>query len=105
VKPLKASDFPALQRVFSGYLHEDFLDEYGTPAAALRAFLQDADPSERLRFRTEVQRFLERIAPLDLKDVRAIIARLGCRWMPPSRKALVAVLAETTNLRADSPDT
>lgn len=95
MKPLKASDFPALQQAFSGYLHEDFLDEYGTPAAALHAFLADADASERQRFRTEARRFLARTARLDLKDVRSLIARLGCRWIPPSRKALVALLGDT----------
>jgi len=105
VKALKASDFPALQRVFSGYLHEDFLDEHGTPAAALRAFQEDADHSERRRFRTEARRFLQRSAPIDFKDVRAVMARLGCRWTPPSRKALVALLAEIANPRADGPKT
>jgi len=101
MKRLKASDFPALQRVFSGYLHEDFLDEYGSPAAALRAFQQDADAAERLEFRTEAQRFLERTAPVEFKEVRAFAARLGCRWMPPSRTALVSLLAEATKLPPD----
>jgi hypothetical protein len=96
VRPVKASEFPALQHVFSGYLHEDFLDEYSTPEAALRGFLEDADTAERLRFQTEAKRFVERTAQLELKDVRALVARLGCRWVPPSRKALVAVLTETT---------
>jgi hypothetical protein len=105
VKPLKAPDFPALRHVFSGYLHEDFLDEYGTPVAALRAFLQDADDSERLRFLAEARRFLERTASLDFKEVRALIARLGCRWMPASRKALAALLAETTKSAAERGET
>jgi hypothetical protein len=100
VKPLKAPDFPALRHVFSGYLHEDFLDEYGTPTAALRAFLRDADTSERLRFVAEARRFRERTASLDFKEVRALIARLGCRWMPASRRALATLLAETTKSAA-----
>jgi hypothetical protein len=93
VKPLKATEFPALRRVFSGYLHEDFLDEYTTPEAALQGFLEDADAAERLRFRTEARRFLERTAELGIEDLRALIARLGCRWVPPSREALVAALS------------
>ena len=100
MKELKASEFPALQRVFSGYLHEDVLDEYGTPAAALRAFRQDANAAERLRFRTEARWFLKQTTLLDLKEVRALLSRLGCRWMPPSRKAF-ALLAEAANLPAD----
>ena len=97
MKSPKASDFPELQRVFTGYLHEDFLEEYGTPAAALHAFQQDADDAERKRFMHDVRRFLDRIAQLDIKEVRALIARLGCRWTPPSRKALVALLVDVAN--------
>jgi hypothetical protein len=96
VKRVQAADFPELRRVLSGYLHEDFLDEHGTPAAALRAFQEDANDSERQRFLTEARRFLERTAPLELDEVRALLLRLGCRWTPPSRKALRALLAGTT---------
>jgi DNA-binding MurR/RpiR family transcriptional regulator len=105
MKKLKPSDFPELQRVFAGYLHEDFLEEYGTPIAALRAFQEDADNSERQRFLTETRRFLERTAKLDFDEVRALIARLGCRWTPPSRKAMVAWLAEATNPPPDGGET
>jgi hypothetical protein len=93
MKP-KASDFPELQRAFTGYLHEDFLEEYETPTAALRAFQDDADQAENRRFRTEARRFLDRTAGLEFNEVRALMARLGCRWTPPSRKALTALLAD-----------
>jgi hypothetical protein len=93
-KALTASDFPELQRAFSGYLHEDFLEEYETPAAALRAFQDDADEAEGERFRVEARRFLDRTSDLDFKQVRALIADLGCRWTPASRKALVAMFAD-----------
>jgi hypothetical protein len=93
MKP-KASDFPELQRAFTGYLHEDFLEEYETPAAALRAFQDDADQAENRRFRTEARRFLDRTAGLEFNEVRALMARLGCRWTPPSRKALTALLTD-----------
>ncbi|MEP7305077.1 MAG: contact-dependent growth inhibition system immunity protein [Acidobacteriota bacterium] len=105
MKRLKASDFPGLQKVFSGYLHEDFLDEYGTPAAALRAFRDDADPAERLQFSTEARRFLERSGQVPFNEVRVLVARLGCRWTPPSRHALIALLAETTTSPANGPVT
>jgi DNA-binding MurR/RpiR family transcriptional regulator len=94
MKTLNASDFPELQRAFSGYLHEDFLEEYETPVAALRAFQDDADAGEVQRFKKEARRFLDRTADLEFKDVRALMSRLGCRWMPPSRKALTAMLAD-----------
>jgi hypothetical protein len=93
MKRVKASDFPELQQVFSGYLHEDFIAEYGSAAGALRAFAEDASAAERQRFRKEVQRFLDVTAPLDFAKLRALLERLGSRWMPPSRDAVVTVLS------------
>lgn len=90
---VKASDFPELQRVLTGYLHEDFIEEYGSPAAALRAFSEDASAAERQRFRTEVQRFLDVTAPLDFAKLRALLSRLGSRWTPPSRAAVITWLS------------
>lgn len=94
MKVLKAAEFPELQRVFSGYLHEDFHEEYATPAAALRSFYEDANPDERQRLRSEASRLLDRIDRIPMTGLRALLSALGCRWMPPSRKALVALLAE-----------
>ena len=87
-----ASDFPELRKVFSGYLHEDFLDEHPTAAAAMTAFEADADAEEHARFRAEVTRFLEAVERLDDEDLHALLARLGSRWTPPTREALVAAL-------------
>ena len=96
MKRVKASDFPELQRVFSAYLHEDFLEEYDTPGAAVRAFLQDADASERARFRKEATQFLAATAEYDLPKLRTILTRLGSRWTPPSRDEVIAVLSKTS---------
>ena len=46
--------------------------------------------------------FLERIDGLDLSEVRAMMARLGSRWMPRSRKALLAFLTDATSPPPDS---
>jgi contact-dependent growth inhibition (CDI) system CdiI-like immunity protein len=94
MKALNASDFPELRRAFTGYLHEDFLEEYETPADALRAFQDDAGEDEARRFRREARRFLDRTAAVDFQAVRALISRLGCRWTPPSRKAFTAMLTD-----------
>lgn len=87
-----APDFPELRRVFSGYLHEDFRAESGTPEEALRRFWADANPNERRRFKREVDRFLAHTADLDLAGVRGLVQQLGGRWNPPSRQAVVAAL-------------
>jgi hypothetical protein len=101
VKALKPSDFPELRRVFAGYLHEDFAEEYGTPESALHAFVEDADEAERERFRAEVRRFLARTARLDLDELRTLLARMGCRWTPRSREVLAALLTSQTGLLSD----
>ena len=90
---VKAEAFPELQRVFSGYLHEDFLNEAGSPEKALRTFVSDASPAERRRFQREATRFLAQTATLDFEDVRRLLVELGSRWNPPTRDALVKLLS------------
>ncbi len=50
--------FPHLRAFLSGYLHQDFLLDHPTPAAALRAFLADANASGRRALRDDMQAFL-----------------------------------------------
>ena len=95
--------FRELRRVFAGYLHEDLLVENGSPEAALRSFRLDADPAEAQRFRKEVTRFLAYTAPLEFDDVRDLLAELGCRWIPPSREAMVALLTDAANFQKPRP--
>jgi len=94
MKAPKASEFPELRRVFSGYLHEDFLEEHGTAVAALRAFQHDASPAENRRLQAELRRLLSRIDGIELSELRTLLTTLGCRWSPPSRKAVIALLSE-----------
>jgi hypothetical protein len=87
-----ASRFPALERVFSGYLHEDFAAEYGSAEAALRAFRDDASPAEWRRFQREAKLLVKLIDDRDFDHVCHVLRQLGSRWVPPSRAALIAVL-------------
>ena len=88
------SVFPELRRVFAGYLHEDVLVADGTPEAALRAYRADAAPDDMRRFRREVKQFLALASTRDFDKVRALVHRLGSRWVPPSREALIALLTD-----------
>jgi hypothetical protein len=90
----RAPLFRELQRVFAGYLHEDFLVEHGTPEAALGAFRADASPRELERFRRDAKRFLAHTSTLDFDEVQEFVRRLGSRWVPPSREALIALLRD-----------
>ena len=94
MKRVKAADFPELQRVFTAYLHEDFVEEYDTPASAVRAFLEEADAGERARFRKEAKQFLAATETYDLARLRTLLSRLGSRWVPPTRDAVIALLRE-----------
>ena len=99
MKRRAASEFPALERVFSGYLHEDFAAEYGSPDAALRAFRDDASPAEWRLFQREVKRFAAIANDGDFEHVRRLIHRLGSRWTPPSREALLTLLTGVADLK------
>jgi hypothetical protein len=88
----RTSDFPALRQFFAGYLHEDFVQEYGTPAAALRAFRRDASDAERHLLRADATQLLARVEAESLEEMRARVASLGARWSPRSRTALIALL-------------
>lgn len=95
----EASEFPELERVFSGYLHEDFAAEYGSAEAALRAFRDDASPAEWRRFQGEVRRLAGLAEGRDFDDMCTMIQKLGSRWTPPSRDALMTLLREAAQLK------
>jgi hypothetical protein len=91
--------FPDLQRFFEGYLHEDFVQEHGTPEGALRAFEADASDAERRRLRDDAKRMLAIVEKEDLDGVRALLARLGARWSPRSRAAVTKFLTAAAGKR------
>ncbi len=91
---LDPAHFPELRRVFEGYLHEDFVAEYGSAAAAIDAFRVDANAAEGRAFRDEARRFLSVTSALDFAEVQRLVTRFGSRWIPESREALETVLDE-----------
>jgi len=86
--------FPELERVFSGYLHEDFAGEYGSPDAALRAFRDDASAAEWRRFQREAKQLASLARTRDFDSICRLLQQLGSRWIPPSREALITLLTE-----------
>jgi hypothetical protein len=99
----RASDFPALRQFFEGYLHEDFMQEYGSPVAALRAFIGDANGTERRRLAADAKRLLVTVEAESLADMRARLTSLGARWSPRSRASVITLLtaaAETPSGRS-----
>ena len=81
------SAFPALRRVFGGYLHEDVLAEHGSAEAAFRAFRAEASPADSGGF--ERHHALSRRPRADLEELRAVLSSLAAagslRAKRPSR--------------------
>ena len=79
---INAAEFPCLREFFSGYLHEDFTDEYGSPAGAARAFFGDASLEEAATAREEWQKLHQLLGGRALPEVHAALHRLGAAWQP-----------------------
>jgi hypothetical protein len=47
------------------------------------------------------KRFLAQTSTLDFDEVRDLVYQLGCRWIPPSREALSALLTDATGPTVD----
>ena len=86
--------FPALSEFLAGYLHEDFLQEHGSPAAAARAFAADANAPDRQALVVEMRRFLGLTEGWPLNDLRQALTTLGAAWRPASRAEVEALVTE-----------
>jgi hypothetical protein len=76
-----AQKFPAARAFVRAYLNQDFEDEYGTPAAAARAFCEDASEEERKRVAEEWKAFVASVAGLSVDEVNArLVSELGSGW-------------------------
>jgi hypothetical protein len=76
-----AQQFAAVRAFVRAYLNQDYEDEYGTPAAAARAFCEDASEEERKRVAEEWRAFVESVAGLGVDEVNArLVGELGSGW-------------------------
>ena len=74
-------DFPALARLFGGYFHQDWHEEYATTQAALSAFIRDASTSTTAAVVADI----DRVLALHLDDAalhRVLIEGLDCNYVP-----------------------
>lgn len=84
----KASSFPVLRQFFSGYLHQDFSDEYGSAIGAAKAFLQDANAADRKLLKTEWETWRTGLKDLSAPGLATELRKLGAAWVPQSIQAL-----------------
>jgi hypothetical protein len=86
--------FPALRQFLRGYLHQDWQDEYETPAEAAEQFCDDAEGEERQRVALEWIAFREQTKNLSLPATASLLSsQLGSSWHLQSPEELEAISA------------
>lgn len=91
---LSTTAFPQLESFFSGYLHEDFRVEYGSPEGALRAWRMDATARESQQLDQEAELLLTAAATTPFDAIAAFVRRdLGSAWRPFDVARLQALFA------------
>lgn len=87
-----AHEFGELREFFRGYLHQDWEQEHGSLAQAVRQFCRDADKDEQAKVAAQWNRFLELTRPQPLPViVRLLTSALGSGWMPDDPSQLLVI--------------
>ncbi len=89
---ISASTFPALRQFLRGYLHQDWKQEYESPAEAAQQFCEDADTEERQRVAREWLDFCQQTKNLSLPAISGLLRdQLGAAWSVRSIEDFEAV--------------
>lgn len=81
--------YPLLHQFFRGYLHQDFPEEYGSIAGALRQYRQDAGEDEFARFAAEWKQLVDETRELDASEMDRILSiGLGGSWHVASAREI-----------------
>jgi hypothetical protein len=83
-----AADFPALRDFFSGYVHQDFQDEYGSAAGAAKAFRNDASETEIEAVRREWKAWRAGPGKASTDEIAEAAQELGAAWQPQTLEDL-----------------
>lgn len=90
---IEPADVPAIEGFLLGYLNEDVDVEYGSPAAAMDAFLADAGPEDHALLASEWATVRARLEPLDDEHRLDAFCALGAGWQPESWTEVEALFA------------
>ncbi len=74
--------FPALEAFFLGYVNQDFAVVYGSPSAAMDAFICDAGNEDLFLLAQEWEDFSGGLQAAPLFERLDRLRRLGCAWTP-----------------------
>jgi hypothetical protein len=81
--------YPLLHQFFRGYLHQDFPEEYGSVAGALRHYREDAGEAEFTSFAREWSNFLNETRELGAAEIDHILSSdLGGSWQVASAREI-----------------
>ena len=83
--------YPALIEFLPAYLHEDFVEEYGSAARAFAAMVSDANGDQIRNMKEEWQALRQAFSARTLPQMQIGLARLGAAWQPQSEEELRAV--------------
>lgn len=82
-KPAQKEDYPALRAFMHGYLHEDYVEEYGSVKDAVIEFRTDSDEDEFRNVVSEWKAFLRKVKSQPIAAVqKAMREALGGGWIP-----------------------
>jgi len=87
-KPFDPADYPALREFFPAYLHQDYMDEYGSATDAVKGFLQDASGDEILQVKEEWAAFRRATKANNLHETQEALGGLGSAWQPENEEEL-----------------
>lgn len=87
-KPFEPADYPALREFFPAYLHQDFAEEYNSPAEAAKGFLSEASGDEILQVKEEWKAFRRTFRGRPWREIQAAIEKLGSAWVPENEVQL-----------------
>ena len=91
---ISAASFPALHQFLRGYLHQDWQDEYDSPAEAAQQFCEDTDGDDRHQVADEWIAFRQHTKNLSYPAIATLLSdKLGSSWHLKSPDDLEAISA------------
>lgn len=90
-QPLK-DQYPEIHAFVRGYLHEDVVEEYGSPAQAAKNYRAGAGQHRLQQMKSEWARFLA--INTDVKTANAALQHLGSAWQFSSMDEIRGMASE-----------
>ena len=97
---MKIQDFPTLVQFFGGYFHQDWLEEFSDPEAAVAAFFSGAS-TEAIRSACDELSQAVLLARQGTEDPQRFLYELGCYYDPAANGLAVSDWLEQVRKKLD----